>query len=185
MAHLGCYLPIITACYYQYFTPTDYNDSSDKTDCYDSYRLYLLVSGSCLILPTLMVFYIIACYRRHALERVEDMSSITFIVECVIFTAIYIYYKILDNENDGNCENTGTLLGSLVMIPLYVAGASCSLFGACMLSAYIYLSTQGCLRRICCCFGGTALIDRSLPRISYSQKDFKNETECSICLNDF
>ena len=113
------------------------------------------------------------------------MSTFIIITECVIFSAIFVYFKILSTENENECENTGTLVGSLVMVPLYVAGASCSMFGACVLTAYLYLCAQGCMRRICCCFGGTALMDKCLPKVSYSSKDFKDVTDCSICLNEF
>lgn len=140
MAHLGCFLPIIIGCFYCFFAPDDYQDSDEgKQACFDSYKLYLLVSGICLILPTLMLLYVIGCQRRHSHSTMEDLSTITLVVECVIFSAIFIYFKILGSENEDECENTGTLIGSLVMVPLYVAGASCSMFGACVLSAYFYL----------------------------------------------
>jgi len=186
MAHLGCFLPIIVGCFYTYFMPADFTpEKEEQAACNQSYRLYLLVSGCCLIPPTLMLMYIVGCHRRHSHQVLEDMSTFVLVVECIIFSAIFIYFKVLNAENDDVCENTGTLIGSLVMVPLYVAGASCSMFGACVLTAYIYLCAQDCLRKVCCCFGGTALLDRSLPKVSYSSKDFINETDCSICLNEF
>lgn len=88
-----------------------------------------------------------------------------------MFSGIFIYFKILSTENE-YCENTGTLVGSLAMVPLYVCGASCTMFGACVLSAYFYIYMQSIMRRFCCCFGGTALLAPSLPRVSYSKRDF-------------
>ena len=176
---------MISACFYTYFTPPEHETIDENTaECQDEYRLYLLVSGSCLIVPTLLIAYIVLCNKWHSVDRVQELASLAILIECIMFSGIFIYFKILSTEND-YCENTGTLVGSLAMVPLYVCGASCTMFGACVLSAYFYIYMQNLMRRFCCCFGGTALLGPNMPRVSYSKRDFQDEHDCSICLNEF
>lgn len=71
MAHLCCFTPMISACYYTYFTPPEHEAIDRNTaECQDEYRLYLLVSGSCLIVPTLLIAYIVLCNKWHSVDRV-------------------------------------------------------------------------------------------------------------------
>jgi len=96
LAHLFCYLPIITSCYYTYFAPPDFKSKDPQTEaCQESYRLYLLVAGSCLIMPSIMLFYIVCCYKRHSPDRVQDMASLIIFIECIIFSGIFIYFKVV------------------------------------------------------------------------------------------
>ena len=129
--------------------------------------MYELISGSGIILPALMVLYIVSCHRRHDAERIEDFAAYVLIVECVIFSSIYVYLQVIAADNE-DCEDTGTILGALLMVPLYIAGASCSLFGLVILAGYLFFCTKDVLRRVCCCCGGTVLMGSSLAKLKYS-----------------
>ena len=108
-------------------------------------------------------------------------------LECVIFSALYIYKIILQSSQQGeDCNGTGTSLGALVMAPIYISSATCTLFGGLLLGAYALHLLQLCLKRICCCFGPPMLTGTSLAKIPYIERYFTTCTDsCAICLGDF
>ena len=72
------------------------------------------------------------------------------------------------------------------MVPIYISSATCTLFGGLIFGAYVLHVIQVCCKRICCCWGGTAMMGYSLAKIPYIEHYFTSCIDsCAICLNEF
>ena len=138
-----------------------------------------------MVPPTLFIIYVVGCNSWQSSDRLENYAAATLIMECIIFSALYVYGAILKN-NEEVCEDTGTAIGALVMAPIYLASSICALFAILVAGGYAVNYIAICLKRICCCCGGTVLMGSNLAKIPYDANKFRDSTtDCAICLNSF
>ena len=185
--HIACYVPMICLCVWAYYEPLNTNGSPQTVDCYKDYKTYLLVCGFAMALPLLVILYIIKSNSDSSIEEIEKKAGMTLGLECFIFSALYIYKFILQEAEGNECEGTGTDLGAIVMVPIYISSATCTLFGGLVLGTYLLYLIQICFKQVCCCcLSGAALMGSSLAKIPYIEHYFITCTDsCAICLSEF
>ena len=188
--HVACYFPMITFCVWAYFEPLNMQASPQQIDCYQDYKLFLLVCAICMVPAVLFILYIVKCYRRYSPDQIEKFAAVSLGLECLIFSALFVYNETLQSKEEETCAGTGTSLGSVVMVPINICSATCALFSALILGAYLIHLLQLCLRHICCCSRGATLIGshHHLAKIPYNERHFtpwSDDYSCAICLNDF
>ena len=147
---------MITLCAYAYFEPLNTKATPQQLDCYRDYKLFFLVCAICMVPAVLFTLYIVKCYRRYSPDQIEKFAAVSLGLECLIFSALFIYIELLQSKEENTCAGTGTSFGSVVMVPINICSATCALFSALILGALLIHLLQLCLRRICCCIGGTS-----------------------------
>ena len=86
------------------------------------------------------------------------------------FTVLFIYVEVLKARLDDYCDNTGTTVGILSTVPIYILGLICTIaagLGAILFLYIVSTPLHAYLRRNCCCCGGTKFIGKSLAKITY------------------
>ena len=94
--HIACYVPLIFLCVWAYFEPADPEVVDPHiVACNRDYKEYLLVSGLCMIPAMLFILYIVSCKRLHSIESIEMFAGLALGLECLIFSALYVYKMLL------------------------------------------------------------------------------------------
>lgn len=93
--HIACYVPLITLCVGAYLEPLNTEASESQMQCFEDYKLFLLICGFSMLPSVAFILYIVKCRSRHSHESVEKFAGMSLGLECVIFSALYIYKLVL------------------------------------------------------------------------------------------
>ena len=152
--------------------------------------MHLLVAGIALSVPTLVYSCVLKYYQFGCVDHVEFFENTALSVECVIFNILFVYRTILKHKYKDLCKDTGTLVGTIAVTPVYLLGVVSTFIGSMVILCYgVHLIKSIDIKRLCRRRPKVKKVESTslanLPYFYFSDLFHCTTTECSICLGDF
>ena len=127
----------------------------------------------CGLVPLqLLITYILVFHRRHNPFTVERLAHFEFFAEVYVFSALFIYIRIVDARHYKICTSLGNIYSGIIFVFIGILTMICAMFGVVFTILLIFNFFRFLCRKYCCCFGGLALVPKRLAKIPYDSDKF-------------
>ena len=111
----------------------------------------MLVASISLVLPTFLICFIPPMYQMDKTITVNWFEGAVNILEILVFSSLFIYHYVLKLIYNDQCSDSGTVVGSIVILPIYFLGLLSMILSVLMLLIFIAWAVNECIvRRVCC-----------------------------------
>ena len=146
-------------CLLTFCLPDVVSDKDEETACYHAYKVFMLVASISFFLLTFMIDFIFQKFQMNTTIQVDKFELTVWSSEIAVFSSLYIYQYVLKRIYKDICEDSGTAVGMVAILPIYTLSLISMCVGIVLLLMFVGSVVRDCyMRRVCCHYRDAKLI---------------------------